>query len=133
MDLANVPFEAFAILKAQAAVLTFAFQAFLGLLPHLRECLSAGSIAIFHFAELFEAPLDGLGGASFRQHARLLVRAQVCFIMELVPAWTAKSDIVRMLCFIVTVANPGLLEDLIARAAFDGDLMHMCAMLFQDP
>ncbi len=53
--------------------------------------------------------------------------------MELVSAWTSKSDIVRMLYLIVTVANPGLLEYLITRAAFDGDLMHMCAMLLQEP
>ena len=38
-----------------------------------------------------------------------------------------------MLYLIVTVANPGLLEDLIARTAFDVDLMHMCAMLLQEP
>ena len=34
-----------------------------------------------------------------------------------------------MLHFIVTVANPGVLEDLIAFAAFDRDLMIMGAML----
>ena len=46
MDLANVSFEAVTILEAQATRLTFALQAFLGLLPHLRERLSASSIAI---------------------------------------------------------------------------------------
>jgi len=38
-----------------------------------------------------------------------------------------------MLYLIVTVANPGLLEDLITRTAFDWDLMHMCAMFLQEP
>jgi len=47
MDLANVSFEAVTILEAQATRLTFTFQAFLGLLPHLQERLSAGSNAIF--------------------------------------------------------------------------------------
>ncbi len=46
MDLANVCFEAVTILEAQATSLTFALQAFLGVLPHLRERLSAGSITI---------------------------------------------------------------------------------------
>ena len=46
MDLANVSFEAVTILEAQATRLTFTLQAFLGLLPHIRERLSAGSITI---------------------------------------------------------------------------------------
>ncbi len=79
MDLANVSFEAVTILEAQATSLTFALQTFLGLVPHFRERLSAGGITIICVgAELIEAPLDRLGRASLRQHARLLVRAQIC-------------------------------------------------------
>ena len=48
MDLANVSFEAVTMLEAQATSLAFALQTFLGLLPHLQERLSAGSITIIH-------------------------------------------------------------------------------------
>ena len=61
------------------------------------------------------------------------MRAQVCYMLELVATWAAQCGIVRLIEFVVAVVNLWVLEDLIARTAFDWHLVHVCAMLLQEP
>ena len=58
---------------------------------------------------------------------------QFSCILEFRAAWAFKVGTLGMLYLNMAIPRIRIFEGLVASCAFDWDLMHMCAMLFQEP